>query len=70
MKIRVSYSKLQSDLGYNNRRAEAEIEVEVDGDLSAQFDDAWKIVREQVERQLRPEVARPEQLAQEEDVPF
>ena len=65
MKIRVAYSKLQSGLGYNNQSAKAEIEVEVDGDLGAQFDDAWKIVREQVERQLRPEEVRPV-----DEVPF
>ena len=66
MKIRVSYSKLQSGPGYNNQSAEAEIEVEVDGDLRTQFDDAWKVVREQVERQLRPEEVKPI----EDEMPF
>ena len=54
MKIKVSYSELKSGPGYNNQRAEAEIEVEVQGDMNQAFDEAWQIVRTEVKRQLEP----------------
>ncbi len=54
MKIRVSYSELKSGPGYNNQKAEAEIEMEVHGDLNRAFDKAWQKVKTEVKRQLEP----------------
>lgn len=53
MKIRVSYAELKSGPGYNNQRAEAEIEVEVNGSLDAAFQKAWEKVKSEVKRQLQ-----------------
>jgi uncharacterized OsmC-like protein len=53
MKIRVSYSELKTE-NYNNRRAEAEIEFEVHGDLNEAFENAWRIVKKEVKKQIEP----------------
>lgn len=54
MRIRVSYAELKSGPSYNHRRAEAEVEVEVNPgtSLDAAFDRAWKVVRNEVGKQL------------------
>lgn len=57
MKIRVSYAELKSDSGFNNQRAEAEIEVTVDGGpevVDAMFTKAWERVKREVNKQLYP----------------
>ncbi len=56
MRIRVCYSELRSE-SFNNKKAEAEIEVEVNGDIREAFDKAWIIVKDQVERQLKGETS-------------
>lgn len=57
MKIRVSYSELKSGPGYNNRRAEAEIEmdqtdIQINGGIDTAFDRIWQKAREEVKRQM------------------
>ncbi|AYO30831.1 hypothetical protein D2962_09585 [Biomaibacter acetigenes] len=52
MKIRVAYSELKSGPGYNNRKAEAEIEIDVTGNLDSTFQRAWERVKSEVKRQL------------------
>jgi len=54
MKIRVSYSELISGPGFNNRRAEAELEVTVENksDIDATYSKAWERVKSEVKRQL------------------
>ena len=53
MKIRVSYGETRSDGNYNNRRAEAEIEVSVEGQaLEDVFNRAFKRVKQEVKKQL------------------
>ncbi len=53
VKIRVSYSELKSGPGYNNRKAEAEIEIEVsDGNIDRAYQKAWDRVISEVHRQL------------------
>lgn len=56
MKIRVNYSELVSGPGYSNRRAEAELEVDVkdESELSEALNKAWLRVKEEVNRELRP----------------
>lgn len=55
MKIRVNYAELKSGPGYNNQRAEAEIEVEVNDCLDSAFQKAWEKVKSEVKRQLQSE---------------
>ncbi|HOV79540.1 MAG TPA: hypothetical protein PK728_05485 [Bacillota bacterium] len=52
MRIRVSYAELKSGPGYNHQRAEAEIEVEVNGDLDKAFGRLWERARQEVKKQL------------------
>ncbi|HHW03378.1 MAG TPA: hypothetical protein GXX35_11340 [Thermoanaerobacterales bacterium] len=52
MKIRVAYSELKSGPGFNNKKAEAELEVDVTGNIDNAFQKAWEKVRAEVERQL------------------
>jgi hypothetical protein len=54
MKIRVCYSELVSGPGYNNRKAEAEIEVTVENkaDLDIAYQKAWERVKNEVKKQL------------------
>ncbi|KUO75547.1 MAG: hypothetical protein APF81_27400 [Desulfosporosinus sp. BRH_c37] len=54
MKIRVSYSELVSGPGFNNRRAEAELEVTVENkaDIEGTYKKAWERVKSEVKRQL------------------
>lgn len=54
MKIRVSYSELVSGPGFNNRKAEAEIEIEVpmDKNLPGVYDRAFALVKREVRKQL------------------
>lgn len=54
MKIRVSYSELVSGPGFNNRRAEAELEVTVENNsnLDATYKKAWDRVKGEVKRAL------------------
>ena len=54
MKLRVSYSELVSGPGFNNRRAEAELEgtVENSADLDRTFQMAWDRVKREVSGQL------------------
>jgi metal-dependent amidase/aminoacylase/carboxypeptidase family protein len=59
MKIRVSYAELKSGPGYNNQRAEAEIELEVRGDIEKTYDQAWALVKRQVKAILNPEIKQP-----------
>ncbi|MDQ7095968.1 hypothetical protein REC12_20445 [Desulfosporosinus sp. PR] len=62
MKIKVSYSELVSGPGFNNRRAEAELEVTVENNhnLDAVYQKAWDRVKGEVKRQL----------GANEDIPF
>lgn len=64
MKIRVSYSELVSGPGFNNRRAEAELEVTVENAaaLDGAYLKAWERVKGEVNRQLTPN--------SDDDVPF
>lgn len=57
MKIRVNYSELISGSGFNNRRAEAEIEVTVENkaDIGVTYQKAWKLVTSEVKKQLGQE---------------
>lgn len=55
MKIRVSYAELKSGPGYNNKKAEAEIEVDVVGDIDKAFTRAWDKVKAEVRKQLDDE---------------
>ncbi|MDE4542285.1 hypothetical protein [Thermoanaerobacterium sp. R66] len=55
MKIRVSYAELKSGPGYNNKKAEAEIEVDVAGDIDKAFTRAWDKVKAEVRKQLDDE---------------
>jgi hypothetical protein len=57
LKIRVSYSELKSVPGYNNRKAEAEIEIEVvdPKKLDESFQWAWGKTKSEVSRQLGDE---------------
>jgi len=64
MKIKVNYAELKSGPGYNHKRAEAEIEMDVNGDLSMTFDSLWQRAKAEVKRQLED---RPPVM---EDVPF
>lgn len=59
MKIKVSYSELKSGPGFNNRKAEAELEVEVNGDIAKAFEKAWRIVKDEVQNQLDPSSQEP-----------
>lgn len=52
MRIRVSYAELKSGPGYNHRRAEAEIELEVHGDIEKAYNQAWALVKHQVKSVL------------------
>jgi len=53
LKIRVSYGETRSDGNYNNRRAEAEIELSVEGQsLDNAFDRAFRRVKQEVKKQL------------------
>lgn len=54
MKIRVSYAELKTGPGYNNQRAEAEIEVDVFdvNDIDIAYRRAWDRVKKEVEKQL------------------
>ena len=55
MKIKVSYSELVSGPGFNNRRAEAELEITVEGgfeNLDKAYNKAWEKVKSEVKRQL------------------
>jgi len=54
MKLRVSYSELVSGPGFNNRRAEAELEVTVENsaDLDKVYQTAWDRVKREVKGQL------------------
>jgi hypothetical protein len=64
VKIRVSYSELKTEPGFRNKRAEAEIEVEVNGreDIAVAYDKAWGIVKNEVRKQL--------DRSDSEDLPF
>lgn|GEM_PF-1904493 len=73
MKIRVSYAELQTGPGYNNKRAEAEIEIEVKhtGNLDAAFENSWERVKAEVKRQLdEPERETPQVDLEDDDIPF
>ncbi len=57
MKIKVSYSELKTGSGYNNQRAEAEIEldetdIQINGGADLAFRKIWKEVRRQVRLRL------------------
>ncbi len=70
MKIRVSYSELKSGPGYNNQRAEAEIEMEVHGDINQAFDETWQIVKTEVKGQLQPVINDLDPDIIDNDLPF
>lgn len=68
MKISVSYSELETGSGYSNRKAEAALEVEVNGgNLKAAYDKAFKVVKNQVAVQLGKV---PKEEIVFEDLPF
>ena len=57
MKIKVSYSELKTCGGYNNKRAEAELEldetdIQMNGGADSAFRKAWKEVKRQVRVRL------------------
>jgi len=64
MKIRVSYSELVSGPGFNNRRAEAELEVTVENAaaLDSTYQKAWERVKGEVRQALNKD--------NDEDIPF
>lgn len=73
MKIRVAYSELKSDQGFNNRRASAEMEIEVipgvtHDDINTAFVDSFEEVIRQVKDQLI--YTGPETSSPSEDTPF
>jgi len=56
MKIKVNYSELISGPGFNNRKAEAELELTVEGGfegLGKAYSKAWGIVKDEVAKQLQ-----------------
>jgi hypothetical protein len=65
MKIKVSYGELVSGPGYNNRQASAEIELDVNSNVDAAFEKAWKKCKNEVNKQLHPEMR-----IQDDDIPF
>lgn len=67
MKIRVSYAELKSGPGYENKRAECSIELEVNGDLNTTFEKAWKRCKKEVANQLSD---KQTELFPDEDIPF
>lgn len=62
MKIRVSYSELVSGPGFNNRRAEAEIEVTVEGNNEA-LDNAYQKAWNRVKSEVRRALGEPDDIA-------
>lgn len=62
MRIKVSYSELKSTSDYGNRKAEAELEIEVNGDINEAYTKAWQKVRSEVKKQFEPNY--------HEDLPF
>ncbi|MEM3593823.1 MAG: hypothetical protein QXS27_03760 [Candidatus Jordarchaeaceae archaeon] len=63
MKIRVCYSELKSTGDFNNKRAEAEIEMEVHGDVDKAFEKLWSKCKSEVKKQL-------EETFKHEEIPF
>ncbi|VBB05590.1 Hypothetical protein LUCI_0800 [Lucifera butyrica] len=65
MKLKVSYGQTKSLPGFNNVRANAEFEVEVNDitKIDDAYQHAWKIVRDQVNKNLEPGLPQ-------EEIPF
>lgn len=55
MMCRVYRTKESSYVRLCYRRAEAEVEVDVTGNLQDAFTKAWQVVKDQVKQQLKPE---------------
>ncbi len=57
MRIRVSYAELKSSLNYNHKLAEAQVELEVHGDIEKAYSQAWALVQRQVKSVLEEKPA-------------